>query len=105
MRTGGKQDTISAKYPRVDHDPPIARPRSVALYINPLIHSHRINVGNVDSMIDRRHGLEVLCHTLFKRFLSLQVVPQSMNARCRVQEEDIGQRDEAEKICQIAVRG
>lgn len=90
LRAGCKQDAISAEHPRVDHDPTFARPRSVAFHIHPLIHSHSINISNMDSMIDRRHSLEIPRHTLTQRFLGLQVVHQTVNARCRVQKEDIG---------------
>ena len=55
-------------------------------------------------MIDRRHGLEIPRHTRTQRFLGLQVVYQTVNARCRVQEEDVGKLDEAQEVFHVAVR-
>ena len=85
------------------HDPPIARPGGFAFYIHPFIHSHRVHVGDVDSMIDRRHGLEIPRHSLPQGLLCLELVYQSVDARRRVEEEDIGQCDEAEEVCHVAV--
>ena len=103
LRACREQDAISTEHPRMYHDPPIARPRGFAFYIHPFIHSHRVHVGDMDSMVDRRHGLEIPRHPLPQGLLCLEFVYQSVDARRRVEEEDIGQCDEAEEIGHVAV--
>lgn len=46
-----------------------------ALHINPLIHSRRIHIDDMDTVVDSSHGLEIPRQTLTRRFLRREVDP------------------------------